>query len=105
VVRLLGARRNLWDIRALTFRQRDVTAAIKSVERAGHAVARVEIGPDGRIVVILAPQENDGEAPVNEWDQDPASPPLGLKPESAVPQQTHPRRKRARSRGRISTGN
>jgi hypothetical protein len=37
----------------LTFRQRDVKAAIKAVESAGHAVARVEIDRNGRIVVVL----------------------------------------------------
>jgi hypothetical protein len=43
----------------LTFRQRDVTAAIKAVEAAGHAIARVEIGRDGRIVVFPAPANED----------------------------------------------
>jgi len=34
------------------FRQRDVTRAIRAVSVAGVAVARVEIGRDGRIVVV-----------------------------------------------------
>jgi len=39
----------------LTFRERDVTAAIRAVEKTGHKVARVSIGQDGSIVVELAP--------------------------------------------------
>ncbi len=50
----------------LTFRQRDVVAAVKAVERAGHQVGRVEIGRDGKIVVVLA--QGAPEAPSNEWD-------------------------------------
>jgi len=38
----------------MIFRQRDVTAAIKAVERAGHKVARVEIGRDGKITIVPA---------------------------------------------------
>lgn len=39
----------------LTFRQRDITAAIKAVAAAGHTVARVEITKDGRILIEVAP--------------------------------------------------
>jgi hypothetical protein len=57
----------------LTFRQRDVKAAIKAVEAAGHEVARVEIERDGRIVVILvrsADRPADHAPPAaNEWDE------------------------------------
>jgi hypothetical protein len=55
----------------LTFRQRDVTAAIKAVEAAGHTVARVSIGQDGRIEVELAPSVVSGTAPApyNPWDE------------------------------------
>ena len=52
----------------LTFRQRDVTAAIKAVAAAGLSVLRVEIGRDGRIVVFPAQTSDDPEPPVNEWD-------------------------------------
>jgi hypothetical protein len=56
----------------LTFRQRDVTAAIKAVERAGHTVSRVSINQDGSIIVELAPPVGSGAAPepeFNEWDE------------------------------------
>lgn len=35
-----------------TFKQRDVTKALKATVKAGIAVARVEIGMDGKIVVV-----------------------------------------------------
>jgi hypothetical protein len=35
-----------------TFRQQDVTRAVKAVAAAGVDIARVEIGRDGRIVVV-----------------------------------------------------
>jgi hypothetical protein len=34
------------------FRQRDVTRAIRAVSAAGVGIVRVEIGPDGKIVVV-----------------------------------------------------
>jgi hypothetical protein len=36
-----------------TFRQRDLTAAIKAAAKSGAAVARVEVRRDGTIVVIM----------------------------------------------------
>jgi hypothetical protein len=54
----------------LTFRQRDITAAIKAVERAGHIVARIEIEQDGKIVIIPAIPGNESEArEMNPWDE------------------------------------
>jgi hypothetical protein len=56
----------------LTFRQRDITAAIKAVERAGHKVAKVEIGQDGRIRLELVPPVGNETAPapvLNPWDK------------------------------------
>jgi len=55
----------------LTFKQRDVAAAIKAAVQAGQHVDRVEIRPDGSIVVILANgkerQLNDDPARSDEW--------------------------------------
>lgn len=53
-----------------TFRQRDVTAAVKAVVAAGCAVARVEVSKDGKIVIVTA--ANDGaqdRGGDNEWDR------------------------------------
>ena len=36
-----------------TFRQRDLTAALKAAAKSGAAVARVEVRRDGTIVVIM----------------------------------------------------
>ena len=36
-----------------TFRQRDLTKAVKAVIAAGLAVAQIEVGSDGKIVVII----------------------------------------------------
>jgi hypothetical protein len=56
--------------RPSTFKQRDLTAAVKGVVAAGCTVARVEVGRDGRIVVIVIGTEQSPEKPVgtNEWD-------------------------------------
>ncbi|MCK0197564.1 hypothetical protein MWN34_11635 [Ancylobacter sp. 6x-1] len=35
-----------------TFRQRDLTAAIRAVKAAGEGVARVEVDPDGKIIIV-----------------------------------------------------
>jgi hypothetical protein len=65
----------------LTFRQRDVTAAIKAVERAGHQVARVSIGQDGSIVVEVASPVGstrttpDPPSKANPWDKYYENPP------------------------------
>jgi hypothetical protein len=58
----------------LLFRQRDVTAAVKGVLQAGLTVYRVEIGKDGRIIVIsdLVPPVANETAPdpePNPWDR------------------------------------
>jgi hypothetical protein len=49
-----------------TFRQQDVTRAVKAVVSAGVDIARVEIDKAGKIVIIAV----DGGKPVaaNEWD-------------------------------------
>ena len=53
-----------------TFRQRDVTAAVKAVIAAGYDVARVDVDKDGKIVVHTGKPklEQDSRAGENEWD-------------------------------------
>jgi hypothetical protein len=59
----------------LTFRERDVAAAIKAAERgSGRKVHRVRIELDGSISVELAPTATNETAPgpdPNPWDQVP----------------------------------
>jgi hypothetical protein len=56
---------------ACTFRQRDVTKAVKAIVAAGCEVARAEIEPSGKITVIVGkPQATTEEGQgVNEWDR------------------------------------
>jgi hypothetical protein len=55
-----------------TFRQQDVTRAVKAVTAAGVDVARVEIDKAGKISIIAAgPEQREEERAVkekNEWD-------------------------------------
>ena len=53
----------------LTFKQRDVAAAIKAAVQAGQQVQRVEISREGRIVIILAngKEQTADKADTNEW--------------------------------------
>ena len=51
------------------FRKRDVTAAIQAVVKAGVEVARVEIGADGKIIVVAGkPLEPVPAEGANPWD-------------------------------------
>jgi hypothetical protein len=54
-----------------TFRQQDVTRAVKAVAAAGVHIARVEIDKTGKIVIITAdPTDGLGEmTEANEWDR------------------------------------
>jgi hypothetical protein len=54
-----------------TFRQQDVTRAVKAVAAAGVHIARIEIDKSGKIVIITAdPTEQPGERmEANEWDR------------------------------------
>ena len=54
-----------------TFKQSDVTKALKATVKAGIAVGRVEIDKDGKIIIVTARPEDaaNGEKPgKNEWD-------------------------------------
>jgi hypothetical protein len=53
-----------------TFRQGDVTKAIKAAVKAGLPVARVEVSLDGRIIIVAgkAEQGQNSGTEANEWD-------------------------------------
>ena len=57
-----------------TFKQRDVTKAIKAAVKAGIAVERVEIDKNGKIIIVTAMVENAANyngstSEKNEWDR------------------------------------
>ncbi len=54
-----------------TFRQQDVTRAVKAVAAAGVDIVRVEIDKAGKIVIVTADATSTpGEGrEVNEWDR------------------------------------
>ena len=52
---------------ACTFKQRDVEAAVKAVRAAGCEVERVEVGKDGKIIIITNGKTH--EPGRNEWDE------------------------------------
>jgi hypothetical protein len=49
-----------------TFKQSDLTRAVRAVVAAGVEVARVEVGKDGKIVVMAA----NAKEPLNELDRE-----------------------------------
>ena len=54
-----------------TFKQSDVTKALKATVKAGIAVERVEIDKGGKIVIVTAKPEdaaNGEKLEENEWD-------------------------------------
>lgn len=53
-----------------TFKQCDVTKAIKATVKAGIAVGRVEIDKDGKIIIVSRPEDaaNEEKPGKNEWD-------------------------------------
>ena len=56
--------------RSSTFRQQDVTRAVKAVAAAGVGIARIEIDKAGKITIITQSSEDNGQGRegVNEWD-------------------------------------
>jgi hypothetical protein len=54
-----------------TFRQQNVTRAVKAVTAAGVHIARIEIDKSGKIVIITADQPDrlGNMAEANEWDR------------------------------------
>ena len=52
-----------------TFRQQDVTRAVKAVTAAGVHIARVEIDKTGKIVIITADHGDGQMMEANEWDR------------------------------------
>ena len=54
--------------RRVAFTKADLSRAVKGVKAAGVDVARVEIGPDGRIVVVAGAAERLRANVENEWD-------------------------------------
>jgi hypothetical protein len=52
-----------------TFRQQDVTRAVKAVAAAGVHIARIEIDKAGKIVIITGPTEPGDTTEANEWDR------------------------------------
>lgn len=54
--------------RALAFRERDIRRAITATAKAGLNIARTEIEPGGRIVIISGQPDATADQPANEWD-------------------------------------
>ena len=52
-----------------TFRQADITKAVKAVRSAGVDIVRVEVTKDGKIVIITAPATEPSQAEGNELDR------------------------------------
>ena len=50
------------------FKETDVTRALRAARKAGADVDRVEIGRDGRIVLVLK-NGDEASAEGNEWDE------------------------------------
>ena len=52
------------------FREREVRRLIKAAHSAGIKIARVEVGPDGRIAIIPEKSDEGGNAYAsNPWDE------------------------------------
>jgi hypothetical protein len=51
-----------------TFRQSDITKAIRAARKAGVENVRVEITKDGKLVIITGTAAEPAQAEMNEWD-------------------------------------
>jgi hypothetical protein len=51
-----------------TFRQTDITRALKAARAAGFEQVRVEIDKDGKIAIVAGSNGEGIGAPANEWD-------------------------------------
>jgi len=56
--------------RTSRFRQQDLTRALKGAKAAGVEVGRVEIEPDGKIVVFTASDAQEASTPLEKWKRD-----------------------------------
>lgn len=54
--------------RRTTFTKAELSRAVRGVKAAGVDVARVEIGPDGKIIVVAGSAERLRQNNENEWD-------------------------------------
>lgn len=56
--------------RVAAFNQADVVRAVRAAHKAGLPIARVEIEPGGKIVVVVGdPVAAAPSRPINEWDE------------------------------------
>jgi hypothetical protein len=52
------------------FKETDVARAVRAVEAAGHNIARVEIGTDGKITIVPGtPPAEEKKGPPNTFDR------------------------------------
>ena len=54
--------------RPCNIRQSEVSRAVKGVQQAGITIERVEIEPNGKIVVLVHSSTADKDKAINEWD-------------------------------------
>jgi hypothetical protein len=52
-----------------SFRQSDVTRAIRATRKAGVVPSRVEIDRNGKIIIIAGTADPVGDEEPNEWDR------------------------------------
>jgi hypothetical protein len=52
-----------------TFRQQDVTRALRATVTAGIEVSRVEIDKEGKIVIVTGKTMGNHDTTSNEWDE------------------------------------